>query len=153
MEGPQSESKTPNRSSVASHHQTGHQERTEPVARAPSEWFKVSGNATRAEVELLRRAVDPVEGLKKQLMHAQDLSDALSRVRDLLGGQKLEQSARLGALATLEELANDVKQTVESRLAAWMLLRRTWPRQSTAARTLSASPCRRIKSMMDFLKI
>ncbi|HTF88614.1 MAG TPA: GreA/GreB family elongation factor [Planctomycetota bacterium] len=93
------------------------------LAAENSEWFRVSGNATRAEVELLRRAVDPVEGLKRQLMHAQDLSDALSRVRDLLGGQKLEQSARIGALATLEELANDTKQTVESRLAAWMLLR------------------------------
>ncbi len=88
-----------------------------------NEWFRVSGNATRAEVEILRRAVDPVEGLKRQLMQAQDLSDALSRVRDLLGGQKLEQSARVGALATLEELASDTKQSLESRLAAWMLLR------------------------------
>jgi transcription elongation factor GreA len=93
------------------------------LAAENSEWFRVSGNATRAEVELLRRAVDPVEGLKRQLLHAQDLSDALSRVRDLLGGQKLEQSAREGALSTLEELANDPKQTLDSRLAAWMLLR------------------------------
>jgi len=93
------------------------------LAAENSEWFRVSGNATRAEVELLRRAVDPVAGLKRQLMHAQDLSDALSRVRDLLGGQKLEQSAREGALATMEELAADPKQSLESRLATWMLLR------------------------------
>jgi hypothetical protein len=93
------------------------------LAAENSEWFRVSGNATRAEVELLRRAIDPVEGLKRQLMHAQELSGALSRVRDLLGGQKLEQSAREGALATMEQLAADPKQTLESRLATWMLLR------------------------------
>lgn len=93
------------------------------LAAENSEWFRVSGNATRAEVELLRRAVDPTEGLKRQLMHAQDLSDALSRVRDLLGGEKLEPAAREAALATLEELANDPKQRLESRLATWMLLR------------------------------
>ncbi|MBK8178839.1 MAG: GreA/GreB family elongation factor [Planctomycetes bacterium] len=93
------------------------------LAAENSEWFRVSGNAARAEVELLRRAVDPVEGLKRQLMHAQDLYDALARVRDLMGGQKLEPAAREAALLTLEELANDTKQTLESRLAVWMLLR------------------------------
>ncbi len=93
------------------------------LAAENNEWFRVSGNATRAEVEILRRAVDPVEGLKRQLLHAQGLSDALSRVRDLLGGTKLEQAARIAALETLEELATDVKQSLDSRLAAWMLLR------------------------------
>jgi transcription elongation GreA/GreB family factor len=96
-----------------------------------SEWFKVSGNATRAEVELLRRAIDPVEGLQRQLRHAVTLGDALSRVRDLLSGNKLGPAVQEAALAVLEELARDPKQDLDSRLAAWMLLREH--RKSTPA--------------------
>ena len=88
-----------------------------------SEWFRVSGNATRAEIELLRRAVDPVEGIRTQLKHAPTLKDALVRVRDLLGGAKLEESVRAAALEVLATLVEDSTQPREHRLATWMLLR------------------------------
>jgi transcription elongation factor GreA len=88
-----------------------------------SEWFRVTGNASRAEVEMLRRAVDPVEGLRTQLRHAPTLKDALTRVRDLLGGAKLEEEVRAVALDTLEKLVQDEGQPLEHRMATWMLLR------------------------------
>ncbi len=88
-----------------------------------SEWFRVSGNASRAEVEMLRRAIDPVEGLRTQLRHAPQLKDALTRVRDLLGGAKLEPEVRAVALDTVQQLALDETQPLEYRLGTWMLLR------------------------------
>lgn len=88
-----------------------------------SEWFRVSGNATRAEIELLRRAVDPVDGIRTQLEHAATLKDALVRVRDLLGGAKLEENVRAAALEVLATLVEDPNQPREHRLATWMLLR------------------------------
>jgi len=88
-----------------------------------SEWFRVSGNATRAQVELLRRAVDPVEGLQRQMRNAPNLKEALKRVRDLLGGAKLGEDVRAAALESLEELAADESQDPEQRMATWMLLR------------------------------
>lgn len=88
-----------------------------------SEWFKISGNAARADIELLRRASDPVETMRKQLMHAPNLKDALSRVRDLLGGAKLDEPIRKQALEVIEQLCTDKTQPLEQRLAGWMLLR------------------------------
>jgi transcription elongation factor GreA len=88
-----------------------------------SEWFKVSGNAARADLELLRRAVDPVDAMRRQLMHAPNLKDALSRVRDLLAGAKLDEPIRKVALEVIEQLSTDKTQPLEQRLAGWMLLR------------------------------
>jgi len=88
-----------------------------------SEWFRVSGNATRAEIELLRRAIDPVEGIRTQLRNAPTLKDVLVRVRDVLGGAKLEENVRAAALESLAELGEDPRQPIEHRLATWMLLR------------------------------
>ena len=50
---------------------------TSPSATPVRMEFRVSGNAARAEVELLRRAVDPIQSLKRQLSHAPDLRTAL----------------------------------------------------------------------------
>jgi len=88
-----------------------------------SEWFRVSGTATRAEITLLHRAVDPVEGLQRQLRNAPTLKEALTRVRDLLGGTKLEDAVREAALELLDELSRDASQDPQYRLATWMLLR------------------------------
>ena len=88
-----------------------------------SEWFRVTGNATRAEIELLRRALDPVESLRKQLKNAPRLKEALSRVRDILGGAKLEEPTRQAALDEIDRLASEDTQDLEQRLSAWMLLR------------------------------
>jgi transcription elongation GreA/GreB family factor len=93
------------------------------VAAENSEWFRVSGNATRAEVELLRRAVDPVEALERQLKHAPDLKTALSRVRDLFGGSAVDDQVRIKALEAVEVYSNDKKEPLDQRLAAWMFLR------------------------------
>ena len=101
-----------------------------------SEWFRVSGTATRAEIALLHRAVDPVEGLRRQLRNAPTLKDALTRVRDLLGGTKLEESVRLAALDALEGLAADEDQELEARLATWMLLRENRKETSEPLREL-----------------
>jgi transcription elongation factor GreA len=88
-----------------------------------SEWFRVSGNVAKCEIELLRRAIDPVEALRRQLLHAPNLKDALSRVRDLLGGAKLEEPIRQAALDVIEKLSSDQAQPLEQRISAWMLLR------------------------------
>lgn len=88
-----------------------------------SEWFRVSGNATRAQIELLRSAIDPVESIQRQLLHAPTLGDALTRVRDLLGGKKLDDNVQSAVLAALEEQVADKRQLLAHRMAAWMLLR------------------------------
>lgn len=93
------------------------------VAAENSEWFRVSGNATRAEVELLRRALDPVEAIERQLRHAVDLKTALSRVRDLFGGSAVEEGVRVKALEAIETFCADKREPLEQRLAAWMFLR------------------------------
>ena len=88
-----------------------------------SEWFRVSGNATRAEIQLLRRAVDPVEGIRTQLRNAPTLKDALVRVRDLLGGSKLQEDVRAEALEGLARLVAEENQPIEHRMSVWLLLR------------------------------
>ncbi len=93
------------------------------VAAENSEWFRISGNASRAEVELLRRALDPVDSLRRQLRHAPDLKTALSRVRDLFGASAVDDAVRQAALDAVAEAANDPRESLQQRLAAWMLLR------------------------------
>lgn len=93
------------------------------VAAENSEWFRVSGNATRAEIELLKRATDPVEAIERQLKHAVDLRTALSRVRDLFGGSAVEEGVRAKALDAIEAFCEDKREPLEQRLAAWMFLR------------------------------
>ncbi|HVS18287.1 MAG TPA: GreA/GreB family elongation factor [Planctomycetota bacterium] len=93
------------------------------VAAENSEWFRVSGNATRAEVELLKRALDPVDAIERQLKHAKDLKTALSRVRDLFGGSAVDDLVRAKALDAIEGFCADKREPLEQRLAAWMFLR------------------------------
>ena len=93
------------------------------VAAENSEWFRVSGNATRAEIELLRRALDPVEAIERQLKHAVDLKTALSRVRDLFGGSAVDDLVRIKALEAIDTFCADKREPLEQRLAAWMFLR------------------------------
>ncbi len=93
------------------------------VAAENSEWFRISGNASRAEVELLRRALDPVDSLRRQLRHAPDLKTALSRVRDLFGASAVDDAVRQAALNAVAEAADDPRESLGQRLAAWMLLR------------------------------
>jgi len=88
-----------------------------------SEWFRVSGNVAKCEVELLRRAIDPVEALRRQIVQAKTLKDALARVRDLLGGEKLQGPIRDAALDAIDKLAADDTAPLDQRISAWMLLR------------------------------
>lgn len=93
------------------------------VAAENSEWFRVSGNATRAEIELLKRALDPVDAIERQLKHAVDLRTALSRVRDLFGGSAVDDLVRAKALDAIQTFCDDKREPLEQRLAAWMFLR------------------------------
>lgn len=93
------------------------------VAAENSEWFRVSGNATRAEIELLKRALDPVDAIERQLKHAVDLRTGLSRVRDLFGGSAVDDQVRAKALDAIETFCEDKREPLEQRLAAWMFLR------------------------------
>ena len=99
--------------------------------------YRVSGNVAKCEVELLRRAMDPIEAMRRQLKQARTLKDALSRVRDLIGGEKLAPEIRNAALQTIEELANDEKvpAPLDQRLAAWMMLREHQKADGTPAAT------------------
>ncbi len=93
------------------------------MAAENSEWFRVSGSGQKVEIELLRRAVDPVAALKRQLDHAPNLNIALSRARDIFGSNKLEENVRNAGLEVLERLALVPRTPLEDRLSAWMLLR------------------------------
>lgn len=88
-----------------------------------SEWFRVSGAGQKVEIELLRRALDPVASLKRQLEHAPSLSVALSRARDIFGSTKLEENVRNAGLEVLERLSVAPKTPLEDRLSTWMLMR------------------------------
>ncbi|MCC6406428.1 MAG: GreA/GreB family elongation factor [Planctomycetes bacterium] len=88
-----------------------------------SEWFRVSGSGQKVEIEILRRALDPVASLKRQLEHAPTLAVALSRARDIFGSNKLEQSVRDAGLDVLERLTVTPKTPLDDRLSTWMLLR------------------------------
>ncbi|MBI5431991.1 MAG: GreA/GreB family elongation factor [Planctomycetes bacterium] len=88
-----------------------------------SEWFRVSGSGQKVEIEILRRAIDPVASLKRQLEHAPTLAVALSRARDIFGSTKLEQSVRDAGLDVLERLTVTPKTPLDDRLSTWMLLR------------------------------
>ncbi len=88
-----------------------------------SPWFEISGPATRAQVRLLDEATDPAEGLRRALLRSGNLGEALTRVRDLVGGAALGQDVAQAALATLAELAEDAAHPLERRLAVWLFLR------------------------------
>ncbi|MCE9595026.1 MAG: GreA/GreB family elongation factor [Planctomycetes bacterium] len=88
-----------------------------------SEWFRVSGSGQKVEIEILRRALDPVASLKRQLEHAPTLAIALSRARDIFGSNKLEESVRNVGLDVLERLTLTPKTPLDDRLSTWMLLR------------------------------
>lgn len=88
-----------------------------------SEWFRVTGNASRAEIEQLARAIDPVEGLKRQLHHSTGLSDAYRRVRDVLTGGQVEEALKETALTTLENLLGTEDASLQEKVGVWMLLR------------------------------
>jgi transcription elongation factor GreA len=85
--------------------------------------YRVSGNVAKCEIELLRRAIDPKEALRRQLTLAKSLKDALSRVRDILGGEKLQKEIRDAALEEIDRLAAEATQPLDQRISAWMLLR------------------------------
>ena len=72
-----------------------------------SEWFEITGTSTKAQVQLLAKAADPAEGMRRSLRMAGSLNRALARVRDLLAGGSVDDSVRTAALDTLLELADD----------------------------------------------
>ena len=87
-----------------------------------SEWFELSGPATRVTVRLLDQAADPAEGLQRQLRKASGLGEALARVKAVMS-ENLPESVREVALSTLEEMAADNDQPLPERLATWLFLR------------------------------
>jgi transcription elongation factor GreA len=93
------------------------------AAAEHSEWIEIIGEAGKAQVRLLAIAIDPTEGLRKQLRLARNLQRALARVRELVSGPSADPALREAALSTLEELATDESQPLADRLSAWMLLR------------------------------
>lgn len=99
-----------------------------------SEWFELTGTATRVQVRMLDRAEAPAEGLRRQLARSKDLGEALARVRAIFqGGASVSDDVRRVALDTLEALAdNGATATLPERLAAWLLLREE--RHQTPAR-------------------
>ena len=92
-------------------------------AAETSEWFEISGPATRASVRLLDQAEDPAEGLRRQLLLSHDLGQALTRTKVLLAGGKLPEDVRTAALETLTELTLAESAPRPDRLATWLFLR------------------------------
>lgn len=88
-----------------------------------SEWFEITGTATKAVVRLLTDAADPVESMRRQLQRSRSLTEAMRRVRDLLSGSTLSDEMRAVALETLDGLADDEAAPTAARLSTWLLLR------------------------------
>lgn len=89
-----------------------------------SEWFKVTGVATRGDVALLRTAVDPTTDLKRELEGYATLDSLLSHVRNQLLA-KPDERLRNVMFDVIEKRAgaNPTKDPLSMRLSAWMLLR------------------------------
>jgi transcription elongation factor GreA len=88
-----------------------------------SEWFEVIGTATKAQIRMLAQAADPAESMRRQLERSPNLSDALSRVREILSGKSVDEHLSDVALEVLGNLANDESEPLPPRLASWMLIR------------------------------
>ncbi|MAB79465.1 MAG: hypothetical protein CMJ89_08940 [Planctomycetes bacterium] len=88
-----------------------------------SEWFELSGPATKRVVRLLHTAEDPAQALKRQLLRSRDLGEALTRVRSIVGGEGVAESVRIAALEALSELVSHDDARLPQRLAAWIFLR------------------------------
>lgn len=88
-----------------------------------SEWFEITGPATRAQVRLLDEAADPAEGLRRALQRANSLAEALTRVRDLVQGGSVGDDVAATAYQTLLELADDEDAPLERRMSVWLFLR------------------------------
>lgn len=89
-----------------------------------SEWFKVTGVATRGDVALLRTAVDPATDLKRELEGYATLDSLLSHVRNQLLA-KPDERLRNVMFDVIEKRASAVptRDPLSMRLSAWMLLR------------------------------
>jgi len=87
-----------------------------------SEWFEVSGPPNKAVVRLLARAEEPVAAMRRQILRARDLGEALTRVRTLFAGTANLDGVRATALDALEELAA-AGGTLPQRLAVWLFVR------------------------------
>ncbi len=86
-------------------------------------WFRVNGRSTKLEITMLARAIDPSEGIRRELRHAATLSQALARVRELLTGEGASEEVKHAALSTLEELAAEADSPRVERFATWLYLR------------------------------
>jgi len=87
-----------------------------------SEWFEVSGPPNKAVVRMLQRAEEPSAGMRRQILRARDLGEALSRVRTLFAGSTSLEGVRATALEALEELAA-AGGPLPQRLAVWLFVR------------------------------
>ena len=87
-----------------------------------SEWFRVTGAGTKTEVTQLAAATDPVDDLRRQLNGIGTLSDLLTRVRELMTGEKLEENLRELAREILAREADNESQELGERMAVWLFL-------------------------------
>ncbi len=88
-----------------------------------SEWFEVSGPASRVQVRLLAKALDPAEGIRRQLLRANDLGQGLIRAKSILSGGSQEENVRHAVLKTLGEMVADEGNSLRDRLSVWLFLR------------------------------
>jgi len=88
-----------------------------------SEWFRITGSGKKVEVHLLLTAADPIEQLKRQLLHAASLEDVITRARALLSDEKLVPEVADLIFETLEQEAEREENPYGQRLGAWILLR------------------------------
>ncbi|MBL8860734.1 MAG: GreA/GreB family elongation factor [Planctomycetes bacterium] len=89
-----------------------------------SEWFKVTGVATRGDVALLRTAVDPATDLRRELEGYATLEALLAQVRNQLLA-KPDERLRNVMFEVIEKRAGQTgtRDPLSIRLSAWMLLR------------------------------
>ena len=85
-------------------------------------WFRLSGRGPKITISLLEQATDPAQGIRRELLHAQTLGQALARVRELISGGA-DPAIASAAVALLRELASQDGQPLPQRVATWIFLR------------------------------
>ena len=88
-----------------------------------SEWFRVTGAGTRAEIKLLLEASDPAGELLKQLESLGSLEAILARATDQLGTGGADETMKAMLIDLLTRKADDAEEPADLRAAAWLVIR------------------------------
>ena len=86
-------------------------------------WFDITGSSAKAVIQVRYSEADPSDAIRRQVLQAKDLTQAVSRVRAILQGKELDARLQGVAIDTLVELAREPGAELSAQLGTWMLVR------------------------------